>query len=421
MFQNKKVVAIIAEYNPFHNGHQYHIEKTRELSGADFILILMSTNFVQRGEPAILDRFQRAEAAISCGADAVFELPLTVSTGSADIFSLGSVSLAHKLGIVDYLSFGAECDSIEELQSCTSLLFQNTDFENSIKRYLAEGLTFPEAREEFLKESGYHKEAKILSSPNNILAVSYLSSLAFLQSEIKPLPIKRKDANHHDSELEKEGNISSAKSIRESLRKMALTHTADYLPFVSYESFSKRESHIAHEDFSDLLFYRLNSIFYNGNKEEAIKTLSSYQDITSDLAGRMFRNFKIPFSFEEFAGSLWGKNYTYTRICRSLYHIILGITKEIIEENRKVNFSPYIRPLAIKKDALGILHEIKNNNQNNTPLLTRIGDIKKFDSEIAKKTFLLNQGGNEIYKQLSFQRHRISVYNDRKDSFMKIL
>ena len=122
MINNKKVAAIIAEYNPFHNGHAYHIEKTRELTGAEYVIILMSGNYVQRGEPAIIDRYLRAESAIFSGADAVFELPVTVSTGSAETFADGSVALSEKLGIVDYLSFGAETDNISELINCSRLL-----------------------------------------------------------------------------------------------------------------------------------------------------------------------------------------------------------------------------------------------------------------------------------------------------------
>ena len=123
MINNRKVAAIIAEYNPFHNGHAYHIEETKRITGADYIIILMSGNFVQRGEPAIIDKYLRAKSALSSGADAVFELPVTVSTGSAETFADGSVALAHKLGIVDFLSFGAENDNIDELISCSKFLW----------------------------------------------------------------------------------------------------------------------------------------------------------------------------------------------------------------------------------------------------------------------------------------------------------
>lgn len=421
MYPPKKIAAIIAEYNPFHNGHEYHIKKTREMTGADYIVVIMSTNYVQRGEPAILDRFLRAEAALSSGADAVFELPVTVSTGGADIFSLGSVALAENLGIVDYLSFGVETEDLEGLKNCSNLLLDNKDFELSIKKYMAEGLTFPECRERFLRENGHEKEASILASPNNILAISYLNSLSKLNSKIMPLPIKRKTSEHHSLNLSENGNIASARAIREELKKKNQQSTFHYLPKKSLELIMKENNYLENDDFSSILFYKLNSIIHANSKKKAIDLLSSYQDITTDLAGRIYNHFQTPLSFQDFSNFLWGKNYTYTRITRALHHIILNITKDLISENKELHYCPYIRPLAIKKDALGILESIKKKGNTALPLLTRIGDIHKSESLIAKKTFSIHLEANELYKQLSFHHHRVSVYNDRKNSFMLIL
>lgn len=420
MVKDKKVAAIIAEYNPFHNGHEYHIQKTKEESGADYILVLMSTNFVQRGEPAILDRYLRAEAAIRHGADAVFELPVTVSTGSADIFSLGSVALAEHLGIVDYLCFGAENDDTDALLSCASLLFENKDMETSIKRLMTEGHTFPEAREIFLKKNGFLREATLLASPNNILGITYMHSLMKLKSSIKPIAVKRNSAAHHSSRLT-EGRISSAKSIREELLKENIKETLSYLPSQTEAQIKANRGFISHEDFSDLLFYKLNEIIRTKSKSEAVEILSSYQDVSAFLAGRIYNHVDRPFSFSALSEILWKKNYTLSRIHRALIHILLGVTKDIIQKNEELSYCPYIRPLAIKKDALSIFSEIKEKKQKKSPLLTRIGDIKKQADAVALETFRLNLAANELYSQLSFQCTKRKVHDERKDSFVKIV
>ena len=158
MVNNKKVAAIIAEYNPFHNGHAYHIAETKKITGAEYIIILMSGNYVQRGEPAIIDRYLRAKSALLSGADAVFELPVTVSTGSAEIFADGSVALADKLGIVDYLSFGTENDDINELVNCSNFLIKKNHNED-IAKIMATGVAYPGARDIYLRKNGYEKEA----------------------------------------------------------------------------------------------------------------------------------------------------------------------------------------------------------------------------------------------------------------------
>lgn len=420
MVNNKKVAAIIAEYNPFHNGHEYHIKKTREKTGADYVVILMSGNFVQRGEPAILDRYTRANLCLSHGADAVFELPVTVSTSSAEIFAHGGVALAHKLGIVDYLSFGAENENITELLSCTELLFQNKKIEQDIKTTMSNGLTYPEARDSVLRKNGYEKEASLLSSSNNILAISYLSSLLALKSPITPIAIQRTAISHDAPILNHEESFASAKAIREHLIHSKGENLGVFLPEATRKNLSTTDSFIHKDDFSDLLFAKLEEIMMYKRKKEAIKILSSFHDVTPDLASRIYNLSHIPAQYSEFAASLWSKNHTYSRIDRILFHIILGITKNVMEENKKQDYCPYIRPLAIKRTSLELLTGIKQNAQKSLPLLTRIGDIKKCTQKTAEHSFYLNQYSTALYSQIAFIHHRIKTHDDRKDSFMQI-
>ena len=311
MINNKKVAAIIAEYNPFHNGHAYHIAETKKITGAEYIVILMSGNYVQRGEPAIIDRYLRAESALLSGADAVFELPATVSTGSAEIFADGSVALAQKLGIVDCLSFGTENDDINELINCSNFLIKKNHNED-IAKIMSTGSAYPEARDIYLRKNGYEKEADLLKTSNNILAIAYLNKLYRLKSDIKPVAIKRSEALHDEKiDLNHSSNIASAKAIREDLHANSGKVSLKYLPDSTKNMLNQRGAYIKNNDFSDVLFYRLGEIIYKNDKKTAIQYLNSYSDVTKDLASRIYNLFGKASTYNDFAAALWSKNYTY--------------------------------------------------------------------------------------------------------------
>lgn len=420
MINNKKVAAIIAEYNPFHNGHAYHIEKTRELTGAEYVIILMSGNYVQRGEPAIIDRYLRAESAIFSGADAVFELPVTVSTGSAETFADGSAALAEKLGIVDYLSFGAETDNISELINCSRLLTK-INLDKDISSLMSLGLTYPEARDKYLMDRGYDKEADLLKTSNNILAISYLNKLHKLNSNIKPIAVKRAGALH-DEEIvpDKSLTIASAKAIRQDLHANSGGLSLTYIPDSTKNILNLSGNYIKNNDFSNILFYKLGEIIYKNNKSDAIRILSEYSDITKDLASRIYNLFGKTASYDEFAASLWSKNYTYARIDRVLYHIIGGITKKLMEINKQYDFCPYIRPLAIKDKSRDILNSVgKNIKENaNAEFITRIGDVNKLKNKAAIETFKVTRFMTALYSQVLFKNYGLITHNEASESFI---
>ena len=420
MINNLKVAAIIAEYNPFHNGHAYHIAETKRLTGANYIIILMSGNFVQRGEPAIIDRYKRAESALLSGADAVFELPVTVSTSSAEAFADGSVSLAHKLGIVDYLSFGAENENIDELINCSKFLVEK-NHNDEIAKYMSRGLTYPEARESYLLDNGRIKEAELLKTSNNILAVSYLNKLHRLNSQIKPVAVKRAEVSH-DAEINSESNstIASAKAIRSELHKNPDNKSLQYIPLSTKNVLNPDGNYIKNDDFSDILFYKLGAIIYNNDKKEAVKTLCSFSDVTDDLAKRIYNLFGKFTTYSDFAASLWSKNYTYSRIDRVLYHIIGGITKELIELNKSVDFCPYIRPLAIKSNSSVILNEAGRFLRDNSgpELIGRIGDSEKLKNKAAIETFKVTRFMTALYNQISFKNYGLKNYDETSNNFI---
>lgn len=420
MINNKKVAAIIAEYNPFHNGHAYQIEETKRLTGAQYIVILMSGNYVQRGEPAIIDKYLRAKSALSSGADAVFELPLTVSTGSAEIFADGSVALAEKLGIVDYLSFGAESDNITELINCSKLLIEN-NLSKDIARLMSTGLAYPEARDKYLMENGYEKEAKLLKTSNNILAISYLNKLHRLNSKLEPIAVKRTGVLH-DEEINSDNNltIASAKAIRQDLHTNSGEISINYIPETTKNILNPNGKYIKNNDFSNILFYKLGEIIYKNSKNNAISLLSNYSDVTEDMAARIYNLFGKTISYDEFAASLWSKNYTYARIDRVLHHIMGGITKELIEINKPYDLCPYIRPLAIKNESMNILNAVGKIVKNDTraELITRIGDVNKLKNKAAIETFKVTRFMTALYNQISFNNYGLQLHNEATESFI---
>lgn len=420
MINNRKVAAIIAEYNPFHNGHAYHIAETRRITGADYIIILMSGNFVQRGEPSIIDRYLRAKSALSSGADAVFELPVTVSTGSAETFADGSVALANKLGIVDFLSFGAENENIEELINCSKFLVEK-EHNNDIVKLMSKGLTYPEAREAYLRYTGHEKEADLLKTSNNILAIAYLNKLLRLNSAITPVAIKRAEV-FHDAQIVPENNslFASAKAIREDLRSNSGKISGRYIPDSTKDILNPKGNYINNNDFSDILFYRLGSIIYMNDKKTAIQTLMSYSDVTEDMAGRIYNLFGKVTNYDDFAAALWSKNYTYARIDRVLYHIIGNITKELIEINKSFDFCPYIRPLGIRSEASIILNEVGKavKNSDDVELISRIGDANKLKNKAAIETFNTTRFMTALYNQISYKNYGIQNYNEASESFI---
>ena len=211
-----KIVGLIAEYNPFHNGHEYHIQKAKEVTGADTVIVVMSGNFVQRGAPAIMPKHLRAKVALKSGASLVLELPVCFATGSAEYFAQGAVALLDSLGCVDALCFGSECGDIQPLTRIAEVLSDEPEeYRALLRASLKEGLPFPSARERALQDY-LHDPAlsRILASPNNTLGVEYIKALIRQDSTIRPYTILRKDSRYHADTLEPAGNFSSATAIR---------------------------------------------------------------------------------------------------------------------------------------------------------------------------------------------------------------
>ena len=407
-----RVTSIISEYNPFHKGHKYHMEKTKKITNSDFTVVIMSGNFTQRGTPAIIDKYARTKQALLNGADLVLELPTVFATASAEGFAFGAVSILDKLGIVDSLVFGSECGSIDCIKKVSDFLSdESSEYRERLKFYLKQGLSFPKARACVLEEFFPELDDIFLSSSNNILGIEYCRALKQFNSSIVPMTITRIDNSYNDEQLAEIGKLSSATAIRKVLLEKELPCTTDAhseLPSTSTNfPYAKLGCHIpensldilkenweisapvCNDDFSLLLKYKLLL--------ETRETLVQYLDITSDLADRIYNNLNLYKDFDSFCDLLKTKEMTHARISRSLLHILLDIKKDDFELYRKGSFDKkyigveaiddsktnhsygqYARILGFRKEASPLLHEIKKSSS--IPLISKLSDsVKELD------------------------------------------
>lgn len=373
-----KVNGVIAEYNPFHNGHKFHLEESARLTNADYTIIAMSGNFMQRGAPAILDKYKRAEMALRNGADLVLELPTYYAASSAEFFATGAVSLLDKLGVVTHLCFGSEHGNMDELiQIADILLEEPEEYAEYLRRNMRQGLSYPAARTKALLE--YCPELTeyrdILSTPNNILGIEYIKALRRMNSTMKPLTTKRVGSDYHDKRLGT--NQSSAMAIRHALfTTEGIEFLQNQMPESAYNIMADTLVQIPpmqSNDFSAGLHYKLLM--------EKNMGFERYLDVNSDLSDRIIKNLDNYTCFQEFCDTLKSKEMTYTRISRCLLHILLNITKDNMHQYRSMDYTPYARILGFRKDSTELLSAIKQNGR--IPLLSKLADADKLLDEKA--------------------------------------
>ena len=375
-----KTVGIIAEFNPFHRGHEYLIREARRLTAADYVIIVMSGDFVQRGSIALLSKYRRAEMALTeplC-ADLVLELPVLYASGSAEYFAEGGVSLLNGLGCVDTLIFGTETDQIDSLQRAAAFYADPPEsepslFRETLRSLSRQGVPFPKARmEAYLAVSGEGDAVReILQSPNNILSIEYMKAILRSQSRMQPLPIIRIGQGHLDSSPGADFSVLSASSIRRSVLEGTIPERAmpDSARAILLEEM--KEGRITFDRDLDLLLHdRLLSLTAFGERPEA---LSRYLDVDPDLANRTARSLAALSSFQELFSSLKTRQIPEARLRRALLHILLDITKEKAEVWRKLG-SPYAKILGFRREAAPLLTEIRR--QGKIPLLSRLSQAE---------------------------------------------
>ena len=321
-----KTAAVIAEFNPFHKGHEYFLGEVRNRSGADFIIAVMSGDFVQRGEPAIADKYTRAETALAGGCDLVLELPVRWALGDAGSFAYGAVSILHALNTVDELWFGSESGRVDPFQRAARVLLEEpAPFKESMQSRLKSGASYPKARAEAFCELYGENNAALFSSPNNILGLEYAAAAFSLNSTISLNTIQRY-GGYNDPDIN--ASFASALAVREAVLAAADSgkntgglpkSVCTQLPSCSEKLLRTRPGFLTPDDFSGILRYRL--------MEETAQSLSEYEGISPDLAGRIKNRENGFSSFSDFAMKLKTRNYTYSHIARALFHIILKIKK----------------------------------------------------------------------------------------------
>ncbi|AIS52569.1 hypothetical protein TKV_c13980 [Thermoanaerobacter kivui] len=360
-----KILGVIVEYNPLHNGHLYHLQASKSLSNCDYTVAVMSGNFVQRGEPAIVDKWKRTLMALKAGIDLVIELPVVYATSTAENFAYGAVKLLDSLNVIDYLCFGSERGNIEELLEIVQILVEEPPpYKQALKEYLKNGITFAKARELALKKVINNEIEKILQTSNNILAIEYLKSLKKLKSPIKPLTIKRKGPLY--TSLELKGEFASASSIRKHIFDRGLKDVENYIPNftkeILKESFLKGEGPVSFEEFSKILIYKLRSK----------APLEDIFDVSEGLENKIYKASQLTNRIDELIKLIKSKRYTESRIRHILTHLLLNIDKKIFEEFDGPN---YIRILGFNKKGIEILKEIKKKSQ--LPIITKISHYKR--------------------------------------------
>ena len=434
-----KVAGIITEYNPFHNGHKHHIDEAKKITGADYVIAVMSGDFVQRGAPAIMSKYDRCFMALENGVDLVLELPVCYATGSAQFFSLGAVALLNSLGIVDFLCFGSECGDINILNEAASLIYNSDEsFQKSLYSYIREGYTYPAARAKAATQLLKFNEktnrssviSNIISEPNNILGIEYIRALQQLNSPIKPFTIKRHYAHYHDNHINTDNNhtdlisdenksdiISSATAIRGMLENAKalsdFSSVKDSVPQNVYDYFANNHYityPITIEDFSAVIKYKLIS--------ESRTELAKYLDLSSDMADRIKNTDIQNLSITEIAQKIKTKNITLTRVYRALIHVLLNINKDKIMEFKGGNIVYYARILGIKEEASHLIRKIKKSGK--LPVITKVGGSDRQLDTLGLHMLSQDIFATHLYNQNLYAKFKTTAPNEYKHGIVII-
>ncbi len=374
-----KIGAIIAEYNPFHNGHRYQIEKFRQEQQLDYILIIMSGNFTQRGEPAWMPKYLRTRAALMGGADLVIELPAYYATGSASLFAEGAVSHLNALNCIDMLCFGCEVRENEEihreqLKKAAALLAKEPEeFKQELSRLLKTGLSYPSARAAALDK--FIEYPEFLSLPNNILALEYMLALKKTGSGICPFPIQRKGEGYHSTKVDE--IFTSASALRQSLGRPLSIEDFKNIPETHWIGIPEETRRMMTDYYGrefPMMMDDFTAMFAAAFMRSSDK-LTTCPDMNDDLAHRMRRCFDHYVKLTDFLMEVKNKAYTYSRLSRCASHILLEQNKEILNQARHDGYAYYARILGFRKSAAPLLNCIKK--RSDIPLIGKMADSRK--------------------------------------------
>ena len=380
-----KAVGLVTEYNPFHNGHLYHLNKAMELTGADISVAVMSGDFVQRGEPAVLDKYTRASMALNSGVNLVIELPVNYAVSSAESFAAGALKVLDYIK-ADSIAFGSESGDIERLSKLAYILCDNEDMlYKEISKCTANGISYAAARQKTVEKLTDKDTAAMLTSSNNILAVEYLKAIIKNNYAIKPYTIKRQGDSYNDTDIM--SDYASATALRGNLKA---DNISKYIPVKAGLILSSNTNYIYPDDITEALFTRLLDILFASSydKNVFIENVMKYPDVNKEIAGRLYKSAMdmitrtVPhgagskdneaFSFGSLCEHIKTKEVPLSRIKRALVRITLGLDKKHME---KYSNEPYIRVLGFDKKGQEYLSYIRKTVE--VPLITKTADYKE--------------------------------------------
>ena len=380
-----KAVGLVTEYNPFHNGHLYHLNKAMELTGADISVAVMSGDFVQRGEPAVLDKYTRTSMALNSGVNLVVELPVNYAVSSAESFAAGALKVLDYIK-ADSIAFGSESGNIERLSKLAHILCDNEDtLYKEISKCTANGISYAAARQKVVEKLTDKDTAAMLTSSNNILAVEYLKAIIKNNYAIKPYTVQRQGDSYNDTDIRSE--YASATALRKNLKA---DNISEYIPVKAGLILSSNTNYIYPDDITEALFTRLLDILFASSydKNVFIENVMQYPDVSKEIAGRLYKSAMdmitrtVPqrseskdnwtFSFGSLCEYIKTKEVPLSRIKRALVRITLGLDKKRME---KYANEPYIRVLGFDKKGQEYLSYIRKTVE--VPLITKTADYKE--------------------------------------------
>lgn len=377
----ENVLAIIGEYNPFHNGHLYHLNESKAKVGATYTIAIMSGNFVQRGNASIVDKWTKTKMALLNGIDLVIELPCIYSISSAENFAMGAIKILNSLKIIDRISFGVEAEDIEVLKKFADILTDEpAEFKSLLSHELSKGVSFPKARENALLMylNDIRKYANVLSSPNNILAIEYLKAMNITNSSITPVAVKRIGPGYNSRMIVDE--YASATSIRELAQSRNFYALDKLMPKISYDILSdeiKKGHYVSGiEKFEKEIMFTLRNM--------TVSEIANLPDVSEGLENSIKNAANSCNNLAEFMNLVKSKRYTTTRLQRVLLYALLGITKEDMENSKKIE-EPYVRVLGFNEKGQTLLSEICNNNRK----LNVVTSVKHFTTTCRNKKLLM--------------------------------
>lgn len=403
------ILGLVVEYNPFHNGHLYHLLKSKEITKATHTVAIMSGNFLQRGEPALFDKYTRARAAVENGVDLVIELPTLFACQSAEIFSHGAIATLNSLNCINSICFGSEVGNIDILYTISKILVNEpNEFKTSLKRYLNDGMLFPTARSnalfDYINENNLVDISKdellsILNSSNNILGIEYIKSLLKLKSNIKPYTITRINSEYNSESID--SSICSATAIRKALKNTDdISFASKVVPLPTYNILKTNIEKSFNPIFDEMFFDILSSIILRDSNE-----LDKYFDVNEGIENKIYQSIFTSSNLEELHSLVKSKRYTLTKIKRTLNNVLLGITKDDMALVKDMNYIPYIRVLAFNDKGREILKAIKNNSEIN--IINKFSKIS-FAMDDAKFKTLIDYDikASNIYNMIYYKNNR---------------